>query len=1240
MKNGESKNLIEILKLFDTSFKMSKLAISKNKHTIKESKLKESKLKESKLKERQESKLKENKESNLKESKQEKNKESKQEKNLSQNQDMNDIENTFKALKIKEKNLISEKHIWKILKNYFKETSIVIHQIESFNDFITFGIQDIINQEANSISFPHYKLKFGQIHVARPSVIEEDRSDHILYPMDARRRDLNYDAALHVDITEEYTDGDKTEVKHFNRVLIGRIPIMLNSSLCNLTNLSDIERIEKGECAKDPGGYFIIKGNERVIVAQMRAVYNQVFVLRQKSDSKYKWIAESRSMSDETGHSVLIQALMNSDGRTLTFSIPYIKEPIPVGIVFKALGYTKDEEIINLIGLDHIKAREFYRYILRDSFLCATKEDAFNYISKYAMHIIDEKKEKEYSNQIVETEILPHIGISGTITEKACFLGRMVRKLLMTHLSLRKEDDRDAYYNKRIETTGNLMYDIFRNLFKKFVQFIKAQLEKRKQRPDIKTIITRTKNITKGLHTCLATGNWGVQKNANYVRTGVSQILDRMTYRASLSHLRRVIIPMVKEGKNAAIRQIHSSSFGFVCVTGDTLVTLHNLQKIQIKDITENHLVLTVSTSLKQEPSKIFNIFSIQPESLLQISVGDRTIKCTPDHPFLTYFYSNTDECAYNLWVKAGRLEKGNLVYIKNDSQILPLPISDIKTIQPEPVYDFTTVSDNHSFIANDFITHNCPSECFHPDTEILSWEGKIKKAKEIQVGDLLIDEKGESVRVKSTCSGVKAMYTIRHSNPDFTDYTVTDNHILTLKADRHNMITGYNIVSIFNKDTLKYEYQSFSSMIEAYDFTKINQNDGIIDITIDDYLKLDTDVKSTLKTFKCPTVNWAENSDDNNVINSKENRYNLLSKYTQNIGKLSEDGKWFVNLDCKEVDKIHFLCRSLGMSCHKDSKSLIIDFTIKDVFSDFVLELQPVQEFVGWQIDGNGRFLLGDFTVTHNTPEGQKVGVVLNLALMTRVTRKIPKVNVRNILETCKSITFLHDMKFEDMQEYAAVIYNGNIIGFSADPDETLNEIKRKRSRGLLDSEISIAYDVIDNDIRIFSDEGRLIRPLINLKDNRLRFDPSELFNKELFNKDSPKLSWRTMIQKGYIQYVDPSEIENSVIAMSPEYVRLQHNDFMEIHPTMMLGIMASMIPFADHSQSPRNCYQSSMGKQALGIPLLSYNLRTDTILHVLHYAQRPLVYTKAAELLGMNEMPSGINAIVAIAAYSGFNC
>jgi len=131
----------------------------------------------------------------------------------------------------------------------------------------------------------------------------------------------------------------------------------------------------------------------------------------------------------------------------------------------------------------------------------------------------------------------------------------------------------------------------------------------------------------------------------------------------------------------------------------------------------------------------------------------------------------------------------------------------------------------------------------------------------------------------------------------------------------------------------------------------------------------------------------------------------------------------------------------------------------------------------------------------------------------------------------------------------------------------------------------------------------------------------------------------WDKLVRKGFIEYIDCAEIENYVIAMDQKHLNLWKNDYMEIHPSMMLGVMGSIIPFSDHSPSPRNCYQCSMGKQALGIFATSYKIRTDTIAHILNYPQRPIVSTRPSEFMGFNDMPSGINAIVAIMSYTGFN-
>lgn len=1019
----------------------------------------------------------------------------------------------------------TEEHIWKILTALFKKSGLVANQIESFDDFINFGIQEIIDQ-SSTITLPNYTLKFGEVYIAPPQVIEEDRALTSAYPNDARRRDLNYDSAIHVDLTETYRDNiSEPEIKHHRRIVIGRMPIMVGSSACNLSKLNEDEKIKAGECMKDPGGYFIIKGHERVVVAQMRTTYNQVFVLRQKSTDKYKWIAETRSMSDETGHSVLIQAMIGNDDRSIDFSLPYVKDPIPVGVVFKAIGFVDDQDIVDLIGLKDQKSLKYIKFILRDSFFCRTQSDALEEIGKYTMHsIADTTKKEDYIRQVVESDSLPHLGISPTKNERALFLGRMIRKLILTHIGQRAEDDRDNYTNKRVETAGNLMYDIFRNLFKKYTQFMKAQLEKRKQRPDALSIMTRIKSITKGLHQCLATGNWGVQKNASYVRSGVSQILDRMTYCSSLSHLRRVIIPTGKEGKNTAMRQIHGSSFGFVC-----------------------------------------------------------------------------------------------------------------------------------------------PAECFHPDTKILMWSGDIKRAEEIKEGDILIDEKGNPVRVKSTCEGYKAMYTIVHGMKNFENYTVTDNHILTMKATKHKTLLSlgpdtYGVVEL-TKDKKFYRTVKFFSKISATNYLQQISDDNIVDISIEDYLNLEPNFQSSLKMFK-GCANWPEVETENNpysvgfegkitreyVVNSREKRLLLLAGAIDSgdalIGNtfakvLFEDTK-------RDYSVLIFLAESLGLGydiretygmieitlygdCIRDlpcKKKVSISPNFSDVLmSSFQLKEEPVQRFVGWQLEGNGRFLLRDFTVTHNTPEGGKVGVVLNYALTAKVTKKISKSIVRSVIEGCKSIIPVDEIKYADTSDYSCIVLNGSVIGFAQNPEEVVEELRSKRRIGLLEKEVSISYDIVENEIRVLCDEGRFTRPLLALQNNKLIVQPQE------------KYKWRTLLREGAVVYLDASEIEESVIAMTKADLKKQQCDYAEIHPFVMLGIMAAMIPFSDHSQSPRNCYQSSMGKQALGIPALSYNRRTDTLLHVLHYPQKPLVYTKAAEILKINEMPSGVNAIVAIACYSGYN-
>jgi DNA-directed RNA polymerase beta subunit len=507
--------------------------------------------------------------------------------------------------------MLSEQHCWNILKSHFDTKGLAHPQIEAFNYFTNTelntmvsedpGIQITLQPVESEENPQNLKIFFCDAFVPKPTVIEENRKLHGIYPAQARIRDLTYDSpiytSVHIQIRDE--EGELIESKIHRRIVIGRLPIMLRSQNCYLSQMTLDERRQAGECDYDQGGYFIIKGKERVLTPQLRGIYNIPIVLKQKPNEKYSYIAEIRSMSEETGHSVLLQALLGSDNRTLAFSLPYTQKPIPIGVVFKALGFTTNEEIKDFIGLNLESTERYLRFILRDAHFCdevsdgyelfheqttksqedweeltdeeqtvwqrqMTIKNALAYIGKFTLHTLKEDECLAYAEQVVQTELFPHLGITSSAREKAYLLGSIVNKLLRTALGLRQSDDRDDYINKRVDSSGVLCRDLFRQLFRKFILAILSNLEKKRQVPNIISIISRIPIITNGLRHSFSTGNWGVPKNS-YIRTGVSQVLSRLSYGATLSHLRRVAIPIGKESKNAKIRQIHPSQIMYLC---------------------------------------------------------------------------------------------------------------------------------------------------------------------------------------------------------------------------------------------------------------------------------------------------------------------------------------------------------------------------------------------------------------------------------------------------------------------------------------------------------------------------------------------------------------------------------------------------------------------------------------------------------------------------------------------------
>lgn len=267
-------------------------------------------------------------------------------------------------------------------------------------------------------------------------------------------------------------------------------------------------------------------------------------------------------------------------------------------------------------------------------------------------------------------------------------------------------------------------------------------------------------------------------------------------------------------------------------------------------------------------------------------------------------------------------------------------------------------------------------------------------------------------------------------------------------------------------------------------------------------------------------------------------------------------------------------------------------------------------------------------------TPEGSNCGLVKNLALYAVISVRSSEHEV---------IERLHELGVSSVhlstgKTSAKVIVNGRIVGYIDDPDRLANALRRLRRRGELRPDVSVyVYKPLDprGTIRvyIYTHAGRVLRPLIVVDGGKPRLTP-ELVEKVRQNK----ISWRDLLRMGVLELLDANEEENAYIALHPEDLTEEHTH-LELYPPALLGVVASMIPYPEYNQSPRNTYEAAMGKQALGFPHTNFFVTTYSRQHLLVYPQKPLVRTKMMELIGLDEHPVGQNAVVAVLSHEGYN-
>ena len=509
---------------------------------------------------------------------------------------------------------------WKIIDNYFLQGGnyenvniLVNHQIESYNDFIDKKILQII-QGFNPIQIYHnfnenikdftYKIfiNVNNPSLSKPIFQSQDGSKQLMTPHLARLNGLTYGVNLYTDIqilVETINSNgiiERNEIKVAN-VIIGKIPIMVKSKACILNTMPGIaEDNGKNECRYDPGGYFIINGNEKVIISQDRIAENKCLIFSANGSVTDGLTAEIRSVQDgiflpPKTTSISMSSKPTHLGRIIRINSSFLRVEVPLFIIFRALGIVSDKEIIQHIvfDVDNVKNQKLINELaatIEDASDIYTQEDAITYLTKY---IGITGKPKEYLEkpeitrnviiQIIKNDFLPHVGPN--LCRKAAYLGYMVRKLLNTYLGYKKLDNRDSYIHKRIDTPGILLSNLFRQCYGKLMKesrnSIQRELQLWRATPNIPNNIINATNIHRffkqsviemGIRYALATGNWGVKTLGSFqnIRSGVAQVLNRMSYLSTLSHLRRINTPMEKNGKLVQPRKLENTQFGMICL--------------------------------------------------------------------------------------------------------------------------------------------------------------------------------------------------------------------------------------------------------------------------------------------------------------------------------------------------------------------------------------------------------------------------------------------------------------------------------------------------------------------------------------------------------------------------------------------------------------------------------------------------------------------------------------------------
>uniref|UniRef100_A0A6C0HUB1 DNA-directed RNA polymerase n=1 Tax=viral metagenome TaxID=1070528 RepID=A0A6C0HUB1_9ZZZZ len=1219
-----------------------------------------------------------------------------------------------------------------IIESYFQGQHLdrlVRHQIESYNHFITYQMQKTIQMfnpvciksendyvEEQDKYLLEISINFQNFKLYSPQIYENNGATKTMFPQEAKLRNFTYASTMTVDIKIDYIirntesmDNPRIITKILQKINIGKMPIMLKSAICVLTQNKSVDPVYMGECPMDCGGYFIIKGSEKTVLGQERAAENRVYCFDGKNTTKWSWFAEIKSIPDFKCISpkqieMMIASKNNGFGHGIYMNIPRIKQPIELFVVFRALGVMSDKAICEYILLDieakspeQRKILDFLQASIIDSNKYMTKEDALRHITAavaYTPINMDKekgaRKKQEFTNDVLNNDMFPHCK---TLTQKLYMLGYMCQKLIKTCLGWIPPNDRDSYVNKRIELTGTLLNNLFRNYFNKLVKEMQKQVVREinngswRSMDNYENIINMTNiykimkstTIENGINRALATGDFSI-KQSNSSKVGVAQVLSRLTYMSSLSHSRRINTPLEKSGELIAPRKLHNTTWGFLCLTGDTEVLMSNrIDMKKIKDIRNGEWVNTVNrTTLQDEPSPMFNFFGKMPDKLFEITtISGRTIKATADHPFLV----NQGGGKYEM-VKLCDLREGDQMVIRHMVKMIPdenttrviIHESDVLEHYRKELLERNLLNTPIPLYKLKIIARLIGIQFFGRTKYLQTEKDAQQLANDITqlgFGDLVhviktMDQKYKVILINDIAHVISSCYEYFMRLVGIDSFTLPAWLLTAERSIQREFLSAFlgrglnhSFSNTFYTDKRVY-MQHIADMLSEFSIQcHIKYLPFTPNLITTAYVVIDND--SLEKYYDTIGFTYCE-----------ENRRQMVEKI--------------------ELLKIR--------AFYKQDMTPPVNWSVNGCVSVPILNIQEIEPEMVYDFttySENHSFVSQGFVVSNcsvETPEGQSIGVVKNISFMSHIT--IPT-NSSSLYD----YILPHVHKLEDMTNpkeafgKVRVFINGAWVGVTEQPEELYREIKQKKYSGIINIYTSVIFDCYNMEIRVCNDGGRLTRPVLKVRDQQA------LITKEMIQQlANHELSWNDLlvscrIPESVIEYIDPEEQNFAMIAMRTKNKYILSNDskkedtdayvrrtaalgthpkdatltdlrsvggddagnvveastlteapkfsykytHCEIHPSTIFGVLASCIPFPDHNQSPRNTYQCCMGKQAIGVYALNFDQRMDKTSYVLSYPSRPLVDTRLMNFIQLNRIPSGHQITVAIASYTAYN-